>query len=388
MATLSEVGPGSFDAYEGIRIVIPGLLTYGIASVAFRTVAPSEKATLLENPLTGIVAALAIGLLLYYLDVPARAASYSANQPTDYLKEQYPDIQPGELLTAYLLLLNTRMPSNTRNRALYMGSMYRIGVEMVLTLAIASSVVFGASILTYGPNREPVSEHATRFSAVALIVVFVIAVWGSAAYGPFKLRQRAKAFIYSFWTWSMVMYCIGVTLIAVPVLLTRYDKLPVLQNHYVAVIGLAIATTYWVWRYIRGDSLRKSVSSDRKPLDSPFAGFILLLPLVLILCLYVPQDRNVLPNAAYLVGWTSAAGLAVALIVIRGHERKLHGVYRGQTRWLQDNSKEVATFLGVSKESAALTPEPLRVDIAVAGFTPSGRSGVLTELKRLLSRST
>jgi hypothetical protein len=342
MATLSEVGPGSFDAYEGIRIVIPGLLTYGVAVATFCTLAPSEKSSLLGNPLTGVVVALVIGLLLYFLDIPARAAAYVKGQPTDYLNEQFPQIRSGELLTAYFLLLNTRMPANTRNRALYMGSMYRIGVEMILALAIAAAAVFGAALLDYGPDRSAVSAQAHRLAAGFLVVVFVLAFCANAAYGHAKAGERFKKILTGFCVRSILFYCVGLALIAAPALLAHCQRLPALQHRCVAVFGLAISIAYWTRRYIHGDLPRKAVSVTREPLDSSFAGFLFLLPTVLALSLYTPGARNVLPTTTYLVGWSAAAGLVIAMVVIRGHERKLHGVYIGQTRWLKDNSDDVS----------------------------------------------
>lgn len=386
MATLSEVGPGSFDSYEGIRIVIPGLLAYGVAVATFRTVAPSENTALLENPITGIVAALAIGLLLYFLDIPARAASYAKNQPTDYLNEQYPDKPRNELLTAYFLLLNTRMPANTRNRALYMGSMFRIGMEMILILAAASSAVFGAALFSYGPDRGVASAQAHRIAAASLVVVFILAVWGSAASGTSATGRRLKKFFNAFAAWSMVVYAIGLALIAVPAVATGLHKWSALQYHSVAVAGLLTSIAYWNWRYIRGDRSSKAANSTREPLDSPFAGLLFLAPIVISLVLYTPHDKNILPNSGYLIGWTVAAGVVIVMVVIRGHERKLHGVYFGQTRWLKDSHEEVSTFLGVKSATAATCSEPLRVDIAVADVkVVSGQAGLLNAMRRLLS---
>jgi hypothetical protein len=366
MATLSEVGPGSFAEYEGIRIVIPGLLTYGIAVGTFQTVAPSEKATIFESPVAGIVASLTIGLLLYFLDVPARSAAFYKNQPTDYLKVEFPDIKSGELLTAYLLLLNTRMPSNTRNRALYTGSMYRIGLEMILVAAMAISVVFGASLLEYGPDRGAVSLEAHRIAAASLVVVFVLALWASAAYGPATVRQRLSSFSRGFLARSMIAYIIGIVFIVLPVLLAHFDKLPALQHRVVAVLGLAISIAYWNWRYVRGDKPTGESGSRRDPLDSPFAGFSFLLPIIIVLSLYTPASRNILPSVGYLVGWTAATALVITMVVIRGHERKLHGVYRGQTRWLQDNRKEVSEFLGITTQDPQEGSDPVRVEVAIA----------------------
>lgn len=69
-----------------------------------------------------------------------------------------------------------------------------------------------------------------------------------------------------------------------------------------------------------------------------------------------------------------------------GHERKLHGAYRGQTRWLKDNRDEVATFLGVKPPEVAATTQRLQMDVAVADLKiVSADSGALAALKRLLS---
>jgi len=387
MATLSEVGPSSFDAYEGIRIVIPGLLTYGVVAATFCTLAPSERSSLLVNPLTGVVGALAIGLLLYFLDIPARAAAYSKNQPTDYLKKQFPQISAGELRTAYFLLLNTRMPANTRNRALYMGSMYRIGVEMILALAIATSGVFGAALFDYGPTRDPMSSQAHRWAAIFLIVVFALAFWANAAYGPAKAGERLKSFVRGLRVWSIVLYCFGLVLVPAPVLAAHCHKAAALQHRYVALAGLALTVAYWLRRYVRGDLVKKDGTSSREPMDSSFAGFLFLLPMVVTLCLYEPGAKNITSSASYLVGWSAAAGLVIGMVTVRGHERKLHGVYIGQTRWMKDNSDDVSKFLGAKPKDVEASAQPLRLDIAVADVKLSSpEPKFLAKLKRLLSQ--
>lgn len=194
------------------------------------------------------------------------------------------------------------MPSNTRNRALYTGSMYRIGLEMILVVAIATSVVFGAALLDYGPQRGAFSDQANKVAAAFLLAVFLLALWANAAYGTAKTCERLKKFFGSFLAWSIVIYFGGVALIALPALLARYDKLPGLQHHVVAVLGLAVSVAYWNWRYVSGSSLRNGASSSREPLDSPFAGFIFFVPTAMVLCLYSPGNKSVLPSAGYLIG--------------------------------------------------------------------------------------
>lgn len=71
MSAIGEVAPGSFDSYEGIRIVIPGLVTFAIGVATFATVAPDEDLGLANDTLVGLVSALAVGLFLYFWDIEA-----------------------------------------------------------------------------------------------------------------------------------------------------------------------------------------------------------------------------------------------------------------------------------------------------------------------------
>ena len=57
-------------------------------------------------------------------------------------------------------------------------------------------------------------------------------------------------------------------------------------------------------------------------------------------------ERNVLGEVSLVTAWSVAACLVLATVVIRGHERKLHGVYRGQTRWLEENKDKLAEVFG------------------------------------------
>lgn len=344
MNGLGEIGASSFDSYEGIRIVIPGLVTFAAASAAFMTVVPEQGGAIFDNPVLSLIAALTIGLMLYYLDVPARAASYSEHQPTDYLEEKYPHVNPAELLTAYLLALNTKMPANIRNRSLYMGSMYRIGLEMILALGLATATVFAASLFNYGVEKTALGPGGRQIAAIVLLLVFVLSVLMNRGYErKSAARSRSVAERLNVAAFrdlrdrSIWFYAAGIALLLVPNLTVVARMLPHVAERWVVVAGFAVCVGYWAQRYVRGDTIEPSNPRKRRPLHSTSAGALFLAPFVTTLFVYSPDEKSVLSSVGHIVGWTAAAGLAVLSIVVRGHERKLHGTYRGQTRWLKEN---------------------------------------------------
>ena len=351
MSGISEVSPSSFDSYEGIRIVIPGLVGFGVGLGAFATVAPDQDLGIMENAFVGVVAALVLGLFFYYWDIPARSAAYNENQPTDYLEKEFPKEKRFVVLTAYLLLLNTKMPSNTRNRSLYMGSMYRIGVEMILSLGIAAYVVFVGSLFNYGPKAEYQGQGPRVIVAVTLIVAFGACLVVNYEYERRKaVRIRGLAvhvhehLIKELMRRSMWPYGAGLALVVVSNLSLFIDLVGGAARGFAAA-GMVVCLGVWVFRYVRGVADEKD-SQKRVRLHSTTSGFLFIFPIVVSLVAFGVGERNVLGEVSLVTAWSVAACLVLATVVIRGHERKLHGVYRGQTRWLEENKDKLAEVFG------------------------------------------
>jgi hypothetical protein len=352
MSTIAEVGPGSFDSYEGIRIVIPGLITFAAAAATFKTIAPHQSTAFLESTFLSLVGALAIGLILYFWDIPSRAASYFEDQPTDFLESQYPHVNKAELLTAYLLALNTKMPANIRNRALYMGSMYRIGIEMILALSSASAIVIGTSLLNHGTSQVSVGRTSRDMAGLFLLAIFAVAVLinrgyerKSAARSGSNRATLMRVLRTDLLRPSMWIYTVGFILLLLPNLTVLINSLPMNVTRAFALFGFAVCNIYWIRRYVRGDAVDPRNPRKRRKLNSVSSGALFLLPLVTSLFVYNRGPRTILPTSGYIAGWTAIASLVVLLVVIRGHERKLHGVYRGQTRWLKENPQAMEAVL-------------------------------------------
>jgi hypothetical protein len=346
MAAINEVSPGSFDAYEGIRILIPGAIVSAVAYLTTKTVAPSVHIDLSGDAIAWIVASLATGLVLYFLDLPAKAVAFRELQPTEYLESTYPDVPKGEVLTNYLLMLNTVMPANTRNRALYIGSMYRIGFEMIVFGGIGTAAVFACATFDYGP----VVEYDRRiFLGVLMVILTAYGLgWGMTAAGRSRSRKRgtsksgkqqpSKSARHKGYMRPLIAWTVGVLIIFGSAFV---DESTHLVTDLIFAVGFLAAITAWVWLYSVGVHANGVKRRARPEVVAAMFGGPIALSIAL------PRwSHTILGGVGPAVGWSAAAGLVIILMMAGGHEGKLHGVYRGQTRWLKANDQACEALFG------------------------------------------
>lgn len=340
MPSLGEVGGATFDSFEGIRIIAPGLIVYGTGIVVFQTVAPHAETGQATEAFVSLVSSLVVGLFLYYWDFPARSAVFNRDLPSDFLVQKYPKKSRPALVTTYLLILNTVMPANIRNRSLYMGSMYRIGLEMTLAISLGSAVVFSAAVLNYGTVATENADRSRHVAALAILFVFLA---GLAVHVASEKRNKATADALRgigsnvadrVRNRSMLIYGLGIFLILVPrVNFPKMGQMSDEGGRRTACVGAAVCFIYWAVRYVAGDRQQ----TGRRALDPPSAALLFALPLVLISAIYASASRSVVHDSAVLTGWTAVACLATFLILVHGHDRKLRGTYLGARRWLESN---------------------------------------------------
>src|SRR5688500_8855295 len=119
-----------FEFYEGIRILIPGTVLVATAEAVLRILSLPFAGAMTESGTTVTLSVFVAGLLLYMLDVGSKSAVFRADQPNGLIREW---LDTGEgvptrtVTRAYFYLLDVYMPANIRSRALYMGSIFRIG---------------------------------------------------------------------------------------------------------------------------------------------------------------------------------------------------------------------------------------------------------------------
>jgi hypothetical protein len=136
---------------------------------------------------------------------------------------------------------------------------------------------------------------------------------------------------------SSWLYIVGTAVLMLPNMTILIELLSPILNRSIAVAGMGICFSFWTYRYVRGFQQDPENPRRQRRMHSATAGALFVTPIVISLVTYGPGSRDVLGAVSPLVGRTGVAGIVVLSVVIRGHERKPHGVYRGQTRWLAEN---------------------------------------------------
>ena len=327
------VDTASFEFYEGIRIFIPGAVATALAAgvgvtfdIAFQNVT--------NNVLTAIFTSLVVGLIFYFIDAPARAAVVRPLQPTEMLRSWNVRPQSVSLLNAYLLMLDTIFPPAIRARALYMGSMFRIGFEIIYLLLLTAIGVLLAGGMTVRAAEWHWEFEPFRVSFIMLL----IGVWGFALYRESQDKKRDKPRDTLMdpepikFSWPDVMMVIA-AFVAFGFMIWRA---PVLQS-WVYTAPSAILAALWAVRYFRG--YKSEGSSRRSPIDATNAVFLAGAAGLLALgCQSFSPNRL---TGAEEACWSCVLALAVILIASRGHERRLRGSYSSQNTWLVHHKDEV-----------------------------------------------
>ena len=121
---LSDVGSQSFEFYEGIRIIIPGALIVGLVDALQWTLDPKHGLSI--DTATAVVAAIAFGLLAYFVDLPRQSAFFNRDLPSDLMRKYYDehlantesdDVQVDHR-NAFFVIADELMPAPIRARGL------------------------------------------------------------------------------------------------------------------------------------------------------------------------------------------------------------------------------------------------------------------------------
>ena len=320
----------SFDFYEGIRIFVPGALTLALGEGVNRTF-HIVHASVADNALVGVLGALLIGLLFYFVDAPTRAAVFSSLMPTRGM-EGWGKPQKGGLLNTYFIMLDADLPAPLRARALYMGSMFRIGYEAIILFLIVGCTVLSTPVWSYHRVRVDLTGGAVRLivlGAVFLVATLTLTVRRDR-FRNIAPKLTDSGLVGRNWidVIVLVLACLSLSL----ELLWRASGLIVLT-------GPAVIATLWLFRYQRGYKATAASPKYRQPVGS---GWSCLISACLVGCCLAIVNLVSAPGAPSLsetskYGWLLCAVVGVVLIAARGHERRLRGAYSSQNTWLQLN---------------------------------------------------
>ena len=185
-----KLDAGSFEFYEGIRILIPGaavVTAYAAVVATFHLHAPDPSA----DVLAAIAATVTAGLVLYFIDAPAKAQAFSADElPHVHLAKL--DVPRPERMSSqsfYFVLLDELVPAPIRARALYMGSMYRIGFELIYILFLSSVGILVVSVMGVD---SPMRDSDRSYIVFGIGIILSLLLVPAAVYSGYVRIGRRK----------------------------------------------------------------------------------------------------------------------------------------------------------------------------------------------------
>jgi hypothetical protein len=338
---IGDVNPSSFEAYEGIRILIPGAIAVTIFASVVATFAPSISSPA-SNALAAVVAALLAGLALLFLDLPVKSVAYrNPLLPDRELRSWHIDPSPyGDHLNLYFVMLDVSFPATIRNRSLYMGAIFRIGFEGLYLLGLTSVgvVVTAAAFPKAGPLRGgTTATQAVLFAtAGAHVATLIGAIVARLLY---KLDPNHKDWLEaSRAVWRELAGDLGSPGFFA-LLAGLYAFAPAADTHsalaVIAAVGIPIAA--WAVLYFRGRP--GQTGADLRRRLSPPTAVLLYAMSCTFACieagLRITSQSTFDTEIAF--AWCIASLMPALLILSRGHERKLNGSFKAQTTWMRLN---------------------------------------------------
>lgn len=325
---VGDVQASSFEFYEGIRILVPGAIAvaaYGAMTTTFELNTPSPT----ESAAGALVAALLVGLLLYFIDLPARSQVYKAALPHTVL-DTWTKGERGGLSSTnlYFVLLDEGIPAGIRSRALYMGSIFRIGFEAIYVLGLASTAVFVLAALEVGSvERDGRGVAAILWISCCLHVACPLMMALVAARTNRAALGRARSQLVAL---PALLALSGPALVAAVLI---FDVAA-----WIGLVGVLISTAAWVALYIVG----VPVANGRRNLAALPASVLVgasgAAAAAFAACGATDPSRL---GSAGAVGWSLASLAALLMVAVRGHERKWFGAYYTQRAWIQLHAAEL-----------------------------------------------
>ena len=294
-----------------------------------------------------------MGLLLLFLDLPAKAAVYSFDEPVSLLAQEWSVRPPprASYLNVYYEIIDAEMPTGIRNRTYYLGVMYRIGFEAIYLSSVSLAVLTVAVVFpSLGTQRDVADMQTFRwiFVAAAAIQVFAILVTTRARYYENKGKGRNPAEHL----WRELR-----TEVPLP------DRLLLLAGvgatiwyavegspRWTGAVGIAIPAVVWALRYFFGvqrppedppptqetrEPTPRSMQPERQNLHAYTAVFLFGLASFSLCIAGAVRASTPSPlSTMSLLGWLALTLVVTSLLGFRQHEKRLLGSYGIQRTWL------------------------------------------------------
>jgi hypothetical protein len=308
--------------------------------------------------LAAFFAALLAGIVLYFIDFPSKGATYRYLLPDAIVRRWNVEMPAGRRPeTLYFLILDEALPAGLRNRALYYGSIFRIGYEVVYILFSTGFVVVALCYLDVASSHARYDNSTTKnVVGVASGILLALALWGPVI-GPLigRLSGRAGRFRAAATELrSQVRWLDRAVLSAALVsAFVAWNGTPVIPAG-VLIAAPGAAAALWAVRYHRGvrpADLAVSAWHVRerltrrapvRNLSATPATFLLAIAagtLLVVTAAGLPEKTVLSPAAAG--GWAAGMTLSAVLVYLRGHERSMMGSRGEVIVWLELHRAEL-----------------------------------------------
>jgi hypothetical protein len=257
------------------------------------------------------------------------------------------------------------MPQGVRARALYMGSMYRIGFEALLAFGVTSLSILGWAATGAGdgvqipPGMFWVAVAVIAASPLWPLTIFVLRQnrrltaanqtgnWVATRRALAKAARRVQTDLGSLALAAEVVVLFGTALLAA-----------FTAHRFLVLAGASFLASHWALRFVFGrgpTQLRKRFPVAKFTSSSLFAAAA--LPLI-----FVVKDgasSRVFHSAPDMATWLGVTVVTSVLIIANGHARRLKGAYTTQRRWFALNDVAISKVLKVDKRRMPRTAPPV-----------------------------
>jgi hypothetical protein len=340
-----DVNPSSFQAYEGIRIFVPGAITVSIYGGLVSTY-QLDLASPAANALGAIVAALLAGLVLRFIDFPARSAAYkNPYLPHSELRTWEIDIEPyGSFTTLYFVILDVSFPATIRNRGLYMGSMFRIAFEGIYLVGLGGVGVLAiaAAFPDLGPARGGNGWTRVVLCSVAAAygATFVYALVRQVRYKQRAPADREKPVIPVRKELPSDIGYLGIG--ALVVAACALVGFAFTEEGFLALAAVSLPGILWARLYLVGVPDEAEPAQSHRPLSPPAA--VLLYGgagAAACVCTAFAVDSSSTFDTTTAAVWALLTLVPAILMADPGHDRMLVGSFQTHLAWLRNHRDEI-----------------------------------------------
>ncbi len=355
--------------FDFFRMLLPGGLVLFLIDVSLRILGANaiwgyevaDALTVIEDPFIGIVLSFAIGLLLYWIDIPYATAFYFQDIPSTHLAKRLTEDERGRVheVSLFFRVSDELMPQELHERALFYGAFYRIGYQTVLFTMLAA-VLLPPTLLQKLTNVQYKTVDWSRPEVWAVVSGTGFFATLSVVRWLFRGRKADLKPLIGLGALSFVTVALWLDRVA-------WQRLPEKLGRPAVLIASISLLFSWVvvrtlgplgdrWKSWRGNLKREEAGSPIRP-ERPYRSSTSVFLDVFMAStgavgLIVISDAL---SPAQMLGIATLSWSALALSFNRKYERQHSAIYTNQNAWIDSNMHAIRALIPHSERDHFLT---------------------------------